>query len=56
MIKLVSGTENLLSPAHAGFRRKCPTNQQITVLSPEIKDCTDRRETMTTVFVDFVSA
>jgi hypothetical protein len=34
-------TENLLSPAQAGFRRQCPTNKQITMLGQEITDCTD---------------
>jgi ribonuclease HI len=49
-------TENLLSPAQAGFRKYCSTNQQITMLSQEIKDSLDRQETMIAVFVDFKSA
>jgi hypothetical protein len=30
-------TQNLLSPAQAGFRRYCSTNQQIVMLIQEIK-------------------
>jgi hypothetical protein len=36
-------TQNLLSPAQAGFRRYCSTNQQIVMLSQEIKDSLDRK-------------
>jgi hypothetical protein len=49
-------TQNLLSPAQAGFRRYCLTNQQIVMLSQEIKGSLDRKETLLAVFVDFKSA
>jgi hypothetical protein len=49
-------TQNLLSPAQAGFRRYCSTNQQIVMLSQEIKDSLDRKEILLAVFVDFKSA
>jgi hypothetical protein len=49
-------TQNLLSPAQAGFRRYCSTNQQIVMLSQEIKDSLDRKEILFAVFVDFKCA
>jgi hypothetical protein len=49
-------TQNLLSPAQAGFRRYCSTNQQIVMLSQEIKNFLDRKEILLEVFVDFKSA
>jgi hypothetical protein len=48
-------TQNLLSPARAGFRRYCSTNQQIVMLSQEIKDSLDRKEILFAVSVDFKS-
>jgi hypothetical protein len=49
-------TQNLLSPAQAGFRRYCSTNQQIVLCNQEIKDSLDRKEILLAVFVDFKSA
>jgi hypothetical protein len=49
-------TQNLPSPAQTGFRRYCSTNQQIVMLSQEIKDSLDRKETLLAVFADFKSA
>jgi hypothetical protein len=48
-------TQNLPSPAQAGFRIYCSTNQQIVMPSQEIKDSLDRKETLLAVFVDFKS-
>jgi hypothetical protein len=31
-------TQNLLPPTQAGFRRYCSTNQQIVILSQELKE------------------
>jgi hypothetical protein len=49
-------TQNHLSPAQAGFRRYCSTNQQIVMLSQEIKDSLDRKAMLFAVFVHFKSA
>jgi hypothetical protein len=49
-------TQNLLSPAQAGFRRYCSTYKQIVMLRQEIKDSLDRKEILLAVFVDFKSA
>jgi hypothetical protein len=49
-------TQILVSPAQSDFRRYCSTNQQIVMLSQEIKDSLDRKGILLTVFVDFKSA
>ena len=49
-------TNNLISPAQAGFRQYHSTNEQVILLSQEIKEAFNKKEETLAVFVDFKSA
>ena len=49
-------THNLLSPSQAGFRRNHSTNEQVILLSQDIKEAFNNKEDTLAVFVDLKSA
>ena len=49
-------TNNILSPSQAGFRRNHSTNQQVILLSQDIKEAFNNKEDTLAVFVDLKSA
>ena len=48
--------QNILVEEQAGFRKHQSTSQQVTLLSQEIKDCLDKKQTVLAVYVDFKGA
>lgn len=49
-------SQNLISPCQAGFRELHSTNEQVLLLSQEIKNSFNRKEDTVAIFIDFQSA